>query len=62
LRPFSICYLEELSTVQNLKIVYPICCGVDVHKSFPVAAVITAPAGNLLPRYQKKRFLPERVD
>jgi len=37
-----------------MKIVYPICCGVDVHKTFLVATLITS-QGNT-PRYSKKRF------
>jgi transposase len=37
-----------------LKIVYPICCGVDVHKTFLVATIITSEG--LTPYYQKKRF------
>jgi len=37
-----------------LKIVYPICCGVDVHKKFLVATIITSEG--ITPRYQKKRF------
>ncbi len=39
-----------------MKIVFPTCCGVDVHKSFLVATIIKTPAGNLQPDYQKKRF------
>lgn len=39
---------------QNLKVVYPICCGVDVHKTFLVANVITTE--EITPHYQKKRF------
>ena len=35
-------------------IVYPICCGVDVHKRFFVATLITTEG--LLPHYQKRRF------
>jgi len=35
-------------------IVYPICCGVDVHKKFFVATLIKTEG--LLPRYQKRRF------
>jgi len=37
-----------------LKTVYPICCGVDVHKKFFVATLITTE--ELTPRYQKRRF------
>jgi hypothetical protein len=39
-----------------LKIVYPICCGIDVHKKFVVATVgITSKSG--VTKYQTKRFL-----
>jgi len=37
-----------------LKTVYPICCGVDVHKRFFVATLIITE--ELLPKYQKRRF------
>ena len=37
-----------------LKTVYPICCGVDVHKKFFVATLITTE--ELLPKYKKRRF------
>ena len=39
-----------------MKVVFPICCGVDVHKSFLVATIIKTPADSLQPSYQKKRF------
>ena len=39
-----------------MKVVFPTCCGVDVHKRFLVATIITSPAGSLQPHYQKKRF------
>ena len=39
-----------------MKVVFPTCCGVDVHKTFVVATIITTPADNLQPHYQKKRF------
>jgi transposase len=39
-----------------VKIVFPTCCGVDVHKTFVVATIITTPADSLQPHYQKKRF------
>ena len=39
-----------------MKIVYPICCGVDVHKSFLVATIITTHPQSLEASYQKKRF------
>lgn len=38
-----------------MKVVYPVCCGVDVHKSFLVATVISATSG-LEPCYTRKRF------
>lgn len=37
-----------------MKVVYPICCGVDVHKTFLVATIITSEG--LTPNYSKKRF------
>ena len=37
-----------------MKIVYPICCGIDVHKKFLVATIITSEG--ITPHYQKKRF------
>lgn len=39
-----------------MKVVFPTCCGVDVHKTFVVATIITTPTDSLQPRYQKKRF------
>ena len=38
-----------------MKVVYQICCGVDVHKSFLVATIIKTTSG-VQPSYQKKRF------
>ena len=38
-----------------MKVVYPVCCGVDVHKSFLVATVISTTSG-LEPSYSRKRF------
>ena len=38
-----------------LKVVYPICCGVDVHKTFIVGTIISTTDG-VQPHYQKKRF------
>ena len=38
-----------------MKVTYPICCGVDVHKSFLVATIIKT-TGSIEPSYQKKRF------
>ncbi len=39
-----------------MKVVFPTCCGVDVHKTFVVATIITTPKDSLQPHYQKKRF------
>jgi len=39
-----------------VKVVFPTCCGVDVHKTFVVATIITTPTDSLQPRYRKKRF------
>lgn len=39
-----------------MKVIFPTCCGVDVHKSFLVATIIKTPADSLQPSYQKKRF------
>lgn len=39
-----------------MKVVFPTCCGVDVHKIFVVATIITTPTDSLQPHYQKKRF------
>ena len=37
-----------------MKVVYPICCGIDVHKTFLVATIITSQG--ITPHYSKKRF------
>lgn len=37
-----------------MKVVHPICCGVDVHKTFLVATIITSQG--ITPLYSKKRF------
>ena len=37
-----------------MRVVYPICCGVDVHKRFFVATLITSEG--ILPHYEKRRF------
>lgn len=50
---FSSTLYEEVCL---LKIVYPICCGVDVHKKFLVGTIITTLPGSLEPHYQKRRF------
>lgn len=39
-----------------MKVVFPTCCGIDVHKSFLVATIIKTPEADLQPEYQKKRF------
>lgn len=38
-----------------MKVVYPICCGIDVHKSFLVETIISTTDG-VQPHYQKKLF------
>ncbi len=38
-----------------MKVIYPICCGIDVHKTFLVGTIISTTKG-VEPRYQKKRF------
>jgi transposase len=38
----------------TVKIVYPICCGIDVHKTFLVATIITTTG--ITPHYARKRF------
>ena len=37
-----------------MKVVYTNCCGVDVHKKFFIATIITTE--KITPHYQKKRF------
>ena len=39
-----------------MRLVYPVCCGVDVHKTFLVATIITTTNNSILPKYQQKRF------
>lgn len=39
-----------------MEVVFPTCCGVDVHKSFLVATIIKTLKDSLQPSYQKKRF------
>ena len=38
----------------TMKVDYPICCGVDVHKTFLVATIITTQG--FTPTYSKRRF------
>lgn len=38
-----------------MKVVFPVCCGVDVHKSFLIATVISTTSG-VEPKYSQKRF------
>lgn len=38
-----------------MKVVFPVCCGVDVHKSFLIATVISTTSG-IEPKYSQKRF------
>lgn len=44
-----------------MKVVYPICCGVDVHKKFLIGTIITTTKG-IEPKYQKKRFSTHNGD
>ena len=37
-----------------MTVVYPICCGIDVHKTFFVATLITSEG--IVPKYRKRRF------
>lgn len=37
-----------------MKVVYPVCCHVDIHKTFLVATIITS--HGITPHYSKKRF------
>ena len=37
-----------------MKLTYPICCGIDVHKTFLVATIITSNFES--PKYKQKRF------
>ncbi len=37
-----------------MKLTYPVCCGVDVHKTFLVATIITS--DSVTPKYKQKRF------
>ncbi len=38
-----------------MKVVYQVCCGVDVHKRFLIGTIISTTKG-VQPHYQKKRF------
>ena len=38
-----------------MKVIYPVCCGIDVHKTFLVGTIISTTKG-VQPHYQKKRF------
>ncbi len=44
-----------------MDIKYPVCCGVDVHKSFFVATIITT-TNQVEPNYKKKRFSTHNGD
>ncbi len=39
-----------------MRVVYPTCCGIDVHKSFLVATIIKTNPDGLTPTYLRKRF------
>lgn len=51
----SMPFLAFLKEEIYLKVIYPICCGVDVHKSFLIGTIIST-TGGVEPHYQKKRF------
>lgn len=38
-----------------MKVIYPICCGIDVHKTFLIGTIIST-TDDIQPHYQKKRF------
>lgn len=38
-----------------MQVVFPVCCGIDVHKTFLVGTIIST-TGGVQPHYQKKRF------
>lgn len=38
----------------RMKLTYPICCGVDVHKTFLIATIITS--DYVMPHYHQKRL------
>ena len=44
-----------------MKVVYPVCCGVDVHKSFFIATIITT-TSDIQPNYSRKRFSTFNTD
>ncbi len=63
LTPVNCLAVQSLHSPRNyygggfvVKVVFPTCCGVDVHKTFLVATIITTPADSLQPNYQKRRF------
>jgi len=39
-----------------MRVIYSLCCDIDVHKSFLIAIIITTKASKLTPHYLKKRF------
>ena len=39
-----------------MEVVYPICCGIDVHKSFLIATIIKTEKDGIRTKYSKKRF------
>jgi len=55
--PVPACFLEYfLRSMPMPKIVYPVCCGIDIHKSFVIACIATTDK-NLVTTYSKpKRF------
>jgi len=47
--------LNHERRIANMKIVYPVCCGIDVHKSFLVATIVSVTKMRAL-SYKKERF------
>ena len=47
-------FLSITERSAQMKLTYPICCGVDVHKTFLVATIITSSYES--PKYKQKRF------
>jgi len=38
------------------KVIYPVCCGIDVHKKFVVATIATTEENKNVTSYQTRRF------
>lgn len=40
-----------------MRVIYPVCCGIDVHKSFLMATIISTRSDAVTPKYERKKFL-----